>query len=73
MKVLQEPTSKLAGNVKRYRKAIGLSQEKLAQKAGITYSTLTKIEAGYNTNPKVLSLARIAKALDVTVTDLPGA
>ena len=72
MKVLQEQKSKLADNVKRYRKTKGLSQEKLAQEAGITYSTLTKIEAGYNTNPKVLSLARIAKALDVTVTDLLG-
>jgi len=71
--VMQEEKSLLGENLKRYRKGKGLSQEKLAQKAGVTYSTLSKIEAGYNTNPKVLSLARIAKALGVTVTDLLGA
>ena len=70
---MQEATSGLGDNLKRFRKAKGLSQEKLAQKAGVTYSTLSKIEAGYNTNPKVLSLIRLAKALDVTVTDLLGA
>lgn len=63
----------LAENVKRYRLEKGLSQEKLAQKAGITYSILTKIEGGYNTNPKVLNLVKLAKALGVTVSDLLGA
>ena len=62
----------LSDNVKRFRLAKGLSQEKLAQEAGVTYSTLTKIEAGYNSNPKVQSLIRIAQALDVTVSDLLG-
>ena len=70
---MEELKSVLADNLKRYRKAKGLSQEKLAQKAEVTYSTLAKIEAGYNTNPKVLSLIRIAKVLDVTVSDLLGA
>ena len=65
--------SALADNLKRYRKATGLTQEKLAQKSGVTYSTLIKIEAGYNTNPKVQSLVRLAKVLDVTVSDLLGA
>jgi transcriptional regulator with XRE-family HTH domain len=51
----------------------GLSQEKLAQKAGVTYSILTKIECGHNTNPKVMNLVKLAKALGVTVTDLLGA
>ena len=64
--------SELAANLKRFRTACGISQEKLAQKSGVTYSTLIKIEAGYNTNPKVQSLIRLAKALGVTVTDLLG-
>ncbi len=70
---MQEATSGLGDNLKRFRKATGLSQEKLAQKAGVTYSTLSKIEAGYNTNQKVLSLMSLDTALDVTVTDLLGA
>ena len=65
--------SVLAENLKRFRKESGLTQERLAQKAQVTYSTLAKIEAGYNTNPKVQCLIRFAKALGVTVSDLLGA
>ena len=34
----------LSAKIKALRKKQGLSQEQLAQKAGITYSTLIKIE-----------------------------
>ncbi len=57
-------------NVKKYRAKLGLSQEELAHKAGVTYSTLTKIEIGVNQNPKVKTLQQIAAALDVTLDDL---
>jgi transcriptional regulator with XRE-family HTH domain len=60
----------LADNLKRYRAKIGLSQDQLARKAGITYSTLTKLESGVNQNPKVKTLQQLAKALDVTLDDL---
>jgi transcriptional regulator with XRE-family HTH domain len=60
----------LAENVKRYRTKKGLSQDQLARKAGVTYSTLTKLESGVNQNPKVKTLQQIAAALDVTLNDL---
>ena len=60
----------LADNLKRYRAKIGLSQDQLARKAEITYSTLTKLESGVNQNPKVKTLQQLAKALDVTLDDL---
>ena len=60
----------LAENIKRLRKQHGLSQEQLALKAGITYSTLIKLESGTNTNPTVNTLQQIAKALNVTLDDL---
>ncbi len=60
----------LADNVKRYRTKKGLSQDQLARKAGVTYSTLTKLESGVNQNPKVKTLQQIAAALDVTLNDL---
>lgn len=41
----------LSSNIKKLRKEHGLSQEQLASEAGITYSTLIKIESGANTNP----------------------
>jgi transcriptional regulator with XRE-family HTH domain len=60
----------LADNLKWYRAKIGLSQDQLARKAGITYSTLTKLESGVNQNPKVKTLQQLAQALEVTLDDL---
>ena len=60
----------LADNLKRYRAKIGLSQDQLARKAGITYSTLTKLESGVNQNPKVKTLQQLSQALEVTLDDL---
>ena len=60
----------LADNIKRYRAAKKLSQEQLAQKAGITYSTLAKLESGANRNPTVNTLQQIARALGVTLDEL---
>ena len=60
----------LAENIKKYRKTRGLSQEDLARKADITYSALSKIEAGYVQNPRILTVQKIAVALDVTIDEL---
>jgi transcriptional regulator with XRE-family HTH domain len=60
----------LADNIKRYRATMGLSQDQVARKAGITYSTLTKLESGVNQNPKVKTLQQLAKALEVTLDEL---
>lgn len=60
----------LANNIKKLRKKLKLSQEELAKKAGITYSTLIKIESGANSNPTIKTLQRIALALNVNVDAL---
>ncbi len=60
----------LAENIKKFRKQRKLSQEDLAQKAGITYSTLIKLESGVNKNPTVKTLQQIATALDVSLDEL---
>lgn len=60
----------LAANIKRYRAVKGLSQEQLAQMSGVTYSALSKIEAGYHTDPRVKTLKKIATALEVTIDAL---
>ncbi|HEC91373.1 MAG TPA: XRE family transcriptional regulator, partial [Candidatus Atribacteria bacterium] len=54
----------------KLRKRLKLSQEELAKKAGITYSTLIKIESGANDNPTIKTIKRIASALKVKVDDL---
>ncbi len=60
----------LAQNIKKFRQQLKLSQEELAQKAGITYSTLIKLESGANKNPTVKTLQQIANTLDVSLDQL---
>ena len=60
----------ISENVRRIRKNKDLSQDKLAKIAGITLTTLVKIEAGTNDNPTIKTLKKTAHALEVTVNDL---
>jgi len=57
-------------NIKKLRLKNKLTQEKLAIKAGVPYTTLTKIESGVIKKPAVQTIAKIAKALSVKVDDL---
>lgn len=62
----------LAKNIKKLRKQHKLSQEQLAQKAGITYSTLIKLESGANKNPTIETVHRLANAFKVGLDELAG-
>ena len=57
-------------NIKRYRQKRKLTQDKLARLANIPYTSLTKIETGVIKQPSVQAVAKIAKALNVTVDEL---
>ena len=48
----------------------GLTQDDLAKKANIKYSTLTKIEGGVVTKPSVQTIQKIAKSLGVPMEEL---
>jgi len=52
------------------RKRAGLTQQELCQKAGLSYSTLAKIERGAIRSPSVFTVANIAMATGTTVEDL---
>ncbi len=62
----------LAQNIKKLRKQLKLSQEELAKKADITYSTLIKIESGANKNPTINTLQKVADTLKVSIDALVG-
>lgn len=58
----------LADAAKAARLRSGLTQSGLAEKAGVTQSTISRIEAGQS--PGITTLAAIAKALGVTIESL---
>jgi DNA-binding XRE family transcriptional regulator len=60
----------LGKKIKKLRQKNSLTQEKLAIKAGIPYTTFTKIESGVIKKPAVQTVVKIAKALRVKVEDL---
>ncbi len=60
----------LAQNIKKLRKQHKLSQEDLARKAGITYSTLIKIESGANKNPTIATIKKITDAFNVKIDEI---
>ena len=60
----------LAQNLKRLRKQLGVSQEKLAKKSGLSEQGIKKIERGGSATPRVSSLEAIADALGVGMGEL---
>jgi len=62
--------STIGKNIKKYRKKLGISQDKLSKLAGITLHTITKIESGTTPNPRIETVKKIADALGVSVDEL---
>lgn len=60
----------LAKRIRELRVKKGLSQEKLARLADISYNTVVKIESGESKNPTFQTMAGIAKALGVSLDRL---
>ena len=60
----------LSENIKKYRNKLGLTQEALARKANISYNTIIKIESNGIMDPRVGTLKKIARALDVSIDNL---
>jgi len=57
-------------NIKKQRARLGLSQEDFANKSGVKYTTLTKIESNVIKKPSVMIMSKIAKAFGVSIEDL---
>ena len=60
----------IGSRIKKLRLKAELTQEGLARKANIPYTTLTKVESGVIKNPSVKVIAKIADALGVSIEDL---
>lgn len=61
----------LSGNIAKYRKQKGYTQEQLGEKLGVTNQTVSKWESAVS-SPDVMILPEIADTLDITLEQLYG-
>lgn len=54
----------LGGNLRKAREKLGLTQEQVAQRSGVHTTEVSRIEGGRR-DPKVSTLERLAKAVEV--------
>ncbi len=60
----------LAKRVKECRKQKGWTQQKLAEKTGLSFNTITKIEQGIGDSPTLKTLLKLADAFGVGLDEL---
>jgi transcriptional regulator with XRE-family HTH domain len=62
----------IAKKIKELRRKFSWSQQKLAEKAELSYNTITKIEQGAATKPTIQTMIKIADAFGIGLDDLVG-
>ena len=62
----------IAKRIKELRKKAHWSQQKLAERAGLSYNTITKIEQGAATKPTIQTMIKIADAFGIGLDELVG-
>ena len=58
--------------IKQLRKKAGLSQQKLAEKSGLSYTVITKIEQGVAKRPSIQTMVKLANAFGISLDELMG-
>lgn len=53
-------------NIRKFRKEAGLTQKVLAGKSGLSFSMISKLESGEQTNPSFETLRKIADVLKIS-------
>jgi len=60
----------IGDKVKARRLKLGITQDKLARKSDVPYTTLTKLESNVITKPTIQTVEKIAKGLEVSIDKL---
>ena len=66
----QNNNETVGDKIKLLRNKQGLTQDELARKADLPYTTLTKIETNVITKPSIQTVMKIAKGLGISLDDL---
>jgi len=66
----QNNNETIGDKIKKLRNKQGLTQDELARKADLPYTTLTKIESNVITKPTIQTVMKIANGLGITIDSL---
>ena len=66
----QNNNETIGDKIKQLRNKQGLTQDELARKSDLPYTTLTKIESNVITKPSIQTVAKIANGLGITIDNL---
>jgi len=66
----QNNNKTIGDKIKQLRNKQGLTQDELARKADLPYTTLTKIESNVITKPTIQTVMKIANGLGITIDGL---
>ena len=66
----QNNNETIGDKVKLLRNKQGLTQDELARKADLPYTTLTKIETNVVTKPSIQTVMKIASGLGISIDNL---
>ena len=66
----QNNNQTIGNKIKLLRNKQGLTQDELARKSNLPYTTLTKIETNVITKPSIQTVVKIAQGLGITIDNL---
>jgi len=66
----KEQISQISKNFKKIRKQKKISKSVLVMKTGLDYHTISKIESGTTSDPRINTIIKIVKALEIHFEDL---
>mgnify|MGYP001596870867 CR=1 FL=1 len=66
----QNNSQNIGDKIKQLRNKQGLTQDELARKSNLPYTTLTKIETNVITKPSIQTVMKIAKGLGIGIDEL---
>jgi transcriptional regulator with XRE-family HTH domain len=69
-KQMNKNDKSIGEKIKAWRKKKEITQDALAKKANIPYTTLAKIESDVIHNPSLQTITKIADGLGITIDDL---
>ncbi|MFC1802242.1 helix-turn-helix domain-containing protein [Patescibacteria group bacterium] len=67
---MESKKTTIGDKVKARRVKLGITQDVLARKSDIPYTTLTKLESNVITKPSIQTVEKVARGLNITIDNL---